>query len=60
MSIHELAEVYISQSGSSAYHSDHDAHQNGTTHTNSSGHHADSKQTTGGGHGDHYDSRVDY
>lgn len=60
MSIQELVDAYMAQSGNTYGTSDHDAHSNGSTHTNSSGHHADSKQPDGSGHGDHYDLSADY
>lgn len=60
MPIQKLADAYMAQSRSAFGMADHDAHTNGTTHTNSSGSHADSKQLDGSGHGDYSDSSANY
>lgn len=56
MSAEAIIEMYMAQTGSCFASADHDAHSNGSTHTNSSGSHADSGQVGGGGHGDYSDS----
>lgn len=60
MSAKEMFKAYIKQSGRHDARANHSAHMNGTTHTNCSGSHTDTKQQGGGGHGDHYDSRNNY
>ena len=60
MSAENIIEKYMSQTGNAYASAEHYAHQNGSTHTNNSGHHADTGQTGGGGHGDYYDTSVDY
>lgn len=65
MSAQELADAYMAQSSNSYGASDYDEHHNGNTHTNSSGHHADSKPLdgsghSGSGHGDYYDASYNY
>ena len=56
MSAEAIIEMYMAQTGSCFASADHDAHSNGSTHTNSSGSRADSGQVSGGGHGDYSDS----
>lgn len=56
MVIEELVNEYMAQSSNVYSYGSHDAHNNGTTHTNSSGSHSDTK-SGGGGHGDHFDTR---
>ena len=56
MSAEAIIEMYMAQTGSCFASADHDAHSNGSTHTNSSGSHAVSGQVGGGGHGDYSDS----
>ncbi len=58
MSSEYLINEYMSQTDCYYASSEHDAHNNGSTHINSSGHHADSGQTSGGGHGNYYDSTL--
>ncbi len=58
MSAEEIIGMYMSQTGCAFASADYDAHTNGSTHLNSSGHHADSGQIGGGGHGDYYDSSL--
>ncbi len=65
MTAQELANAYMAQSSSCYSISDYDEHTNGHTHTNSSGHHADSKPLDGSGHsgpghGDYYDLSYNY
>lgn len=56
-----LIEEYMEQAGECYSFANHEAHTNGTTHTNSKGSHADSKQITdGGGHGDYFDTTANY
>jgi len=60
MKAKDMFKAYIKQSGRKDARANHYAHTNGTTHTNCSGSHSDSKQQDGSGHGDHYDSSSDY
>lgn len=55
-----LIEEYMEQAGECYSFASHDAHTNGSTHTNSSGSHADSSQISGGGHGDYVDYTANY
>ena len=58
MAAKSIIEMYMSQTSNAFVSANHDAHTNGSTHTNSSGSHADSGQIGGGGHGDYYDSSM--
>ena len=60
MSAESIIEMYMSQTSNAFASADHDAHSNGSTHTNSSGSHADSGLVGGGGHGDYYDTSANY
>lgn len=60
MSAKEMLRAYIKQSGPHNVRADHQAHTNGSTHTNCSGSHTDTGQLGGGGHGNHNDSRNNY
>ena len=65
MSMMDLINEYMSQSSSVMAAAAYDEHHNGSVHTNSSGHHADSKSSgcsghSGPGHGDHVDRYADY
>lgn len=60
MSMMDLINEYMSQSGNAMASGAYDEHHNGSVHTNSSGHHADTKNSDTGSHGDHVDSSADY
>lgn len=59
MSAETIIEMYMAQTSCYFSNSEYDEHSNGTTHTNSSGTHADSCQIGGGGHGDYHDTYMD-
>lgn len=59
MSAENIIEMYMSQTGNTFASANHDAHSNGSTHTNSSGPHADSS-SGGSGHGDYFDTSYNY
>lgn len=60
MNANEMINDYMAQTSNYYASAEHDAHTNGSTHVNSSGHHADSGQIGGGGHGNYYDSSANY
>lgn len=59
MTMMDLINEYMAQSGNTFAYIAYDEHHNGSVHTNSSGSHADTKGP-GGAHGDHVDRGSNY